>query len=62
MSTRAPFKGNGEVKLESADDVEVEASRADFDSEAGIRWTKVPQPDFKAGGGLNNLASYILAS
>ncbi|WVW82638.1 hypothetical protein I302_104649 [Kwoniella bestiolae CBS 10118] len=42
MTIRPPFK-------------EVEASRPNFDADANITWTKVPQPDFKAGGGLNNL-------
>ncbi|WWC58902.1 uncharacterized protein I303_101447 [Kwoniella dejecticola CBS 10117] len=34
---------------------EVEAARPDFDPNAELTWTKVPQPDFKAGGGLNTL-------
>ncbi|WWC99987.1 hypothetical protein V866_006896 [Kwoniella sp. B9012] len=42
MTVRRPFE-------------EVEASRPDFDSDAKITWTKVPQPDFKVGGGLNSL-------
>ncbi|WWD18163.1 hypothetical protein CI109_102612 [Kwoniella shandongensis] len=34
---------------------EVEASRPDFDKSFGFQTTKVPQPDFKPGQGLNDL-------
>lgn len=34
---------------------EVEASRPDFDRTYEATTTKVPQPDFKPGGGLNKL-------
>lgn len=60
VSKRPPFKGISTLltlPAERADQPEVEASRADFDPNAEIVWTKVPQPDFKAGGGLNNLVS-----
>ncbi|RSH80776.1 hypothetical protein EHS25_007112 [Saitozyma podzolica] len=42
VAKRPPFK-------------EVEASRPDFDDNYKLHYTKAPQPDFKPGGGLNNL-------
>ncbi|RSH86027.1 uncharacterized protein EHS24_004226 [Apiotrichum porosum] len=44
MASRKPFK-------------EAEASRPDFDSSATPFFTKTPQPDWKPGGGLNDLPS-----
>jgi hypothetical protein len=38
-----------------ADAVEVEASRPDFDYDVKPGFTKVPEPDFKPGQGLNKL-------
>lgn len=38
---------------------DVESKRADFDPEAELTWTKVPQPDFTAGGGLNKLVNHV---
>ena len=40
-----------------ADKVEVEASRPDFDYDVKPGFTKVPEPDFKPGQGLNKLVS-----
>jgi hypothetical protein len=40
-----------------ADKAEVEASRPDFDYDVKPGFTKVPEPDFKPGQGLNSLVS-----
>jgi hypothetical protein len=38
-----------------ADEVEVEASRPDFDYDVKPGFTKVPEPGFQPGQGLNKL-------
>jgi len=43
-----------------ADQVEVEASRPDFDYDFKPGFSKVPEPDFKPGQGLNSLVCHSM--
>jgi hypothetical protein len=43
-----------------ADEVEVEASRPDFDYDFKPGFSKVPDPDFKPGQGLNKLVRPVV--
>lgn len=54
MGKHPPFKGMGLVSS-SADAPDVESSRADFDKSYEPNTTKVPEPNFVPGQGLNNL-------
>lgn len=47
-------------EMQADEILEVEASRPDFESDLKPHFTKVPEPDFKPGQGLNSLVSPLL--
>lgn len=57
MSKRPPFKGRSNLQQAWILTLcaETEASRPDFEKGYDIHYTKTPQPDWKPGGGLNDL-------
>jgi len=54
MGKHPPFKGMPPIPA-LADVAELEASRADFDTSYEPHTTKVPEPNFTSGQGLNDL-------